>query len=116
MEETSPNVPCPVPMEDPEPDFVRSVFQRRNFSDEIWQKEKDKSLFLILDKVLPEERLSSRDWCILSESRVLRYYAYRSFALWAYGRSGLGNHLELPSCVRAAIVNKFPSRQPSRNL
>ncbi|ETN79850.1 hypothetical protein NECAME_18064 [Necator americanus] len=43
------------------------------------------------------------------ENKVYRYYAYRSFVLWAYGHTGLLNRLEIPSCIRSIIKDRYPS-------
>ncbi|KHJ99682.1 hypothetical protein OESDEN_00336 [Oesophagostomum dentatum] len=42
--------------------------------------------------------------------RVFRYYAYRSFAIWAYGSLGLSKRFEIPACVRTKIVSAYPSQ------
>ncbi|EYC15176.1 hypothetical protein Y032_0037g3364 [Ancylostoma ceylanicum] len=46
----------------------------------------------------------------MDEPRRYRYYAYRCFVLWAYGHVGLGKRLEIPACVRKAIMEAYPSQ------
>ncbi|KAK6044569.1 hypothetical protein COOONC_17926 [Cooperia oncophora] len=41
--------------------------------------------------------------------RCLRYCAYRAFVAWCYGHLGFRKRFELPACVRAAIMDAFPS-------
>ncbi|KHJ94945.1 hypothetical protein OESDEN_05119 [Oesophagostomum dentatum] len=55
---------APVPMEDPSPDVVRTIFQRHGHSSLQYQRENDKRFSLLLGKYLPESRTSSTNWCL----------------------------------------------------
>ncbi|KAL6735573.1 hypothetical protein Aduo_006001 [Ancylostoma duodenale] len=182
---------CPVAMGTPDPSYVLSIYERRNYN--LPSVDKDDTLFCrILNRRVDPSRLADRHWCscgncilflqprenlccqevfrmasspftevverikekmenmdgccitghpsfrkvvldkeVLSlllengrfeargkrgelekieEKRRYRYYAYRSFVLWAYGHFGLGNRLEIPACVRSTIMRAFPSQ------
>ncbi|RCN24967.1 hypothetical protein ANCCAN_29325 [Ancylostoma caninum] len=94
-------------------------------------KKISRSVFQVLSLLLENGRFEARDKRGASEKieenrhitfgsclafilvklfRRYRYYAYRSFVLWAYGHLGLGNRLEIPACVRSAIMRMFPSQ------
>ncbi|KHJ94984.1 hypothetical protein OESDEN_05076 [Oesophagostomum dentatum] len=61
----------PVVMDDPSPDVVRTVFQRRGHSTEEYQRENDKRFSLLLGKYFSESRTSTNDWCSCGKCRIL---------------------------------------------
>ncbi|RCN41399.1 hypothetical protein ANCCAN_12666, partial [Ancylostoma caninum] len=67
-------------------------------------------LSLLMENKRFEARNKSSTLEKIEEKRRYRYYAYRSFVLWAYGHLGLRNRLELLACVRSSIMRSFPSQ------
>ncbi|PIO74760.1 hypothetical protein TELCIR_03226 [Teladorsagia circumcincta] len=82
-------------------DCKRCIVQHPSFEKDVLDEE-------TLSAKIKETRAGEKRRRICEDQNmVFRYYAYRSFILWAYGRMGMREPFELPACVRAAIMSKF---------
>ncbi|VDO38378.1 unnamed protein product [Haemonchus placei] len=104
-------MPCPVVMEDPDPEQIQRL--RKRGEEKLARKRARMTTVFCCRGISPLRGWALPNGALVGPAcrllRCFRYCAYRSFVLWCYGRLGIGRRFELPACVRGAIMKEFPS-------